>query len=215
MCFPSDQKVGPGDKYLVKELAGLRKKPVLAVATKTDLVSPDRLAQHLMAIQAAGEEVGLRWQDIVPVSAKDGSQVELLRDLLVATLPEGSPLYPDGQLTDEPAETLVAEIVREAALEGVRDELPHSLAVVVDEIVPREDRPEGKPLTDVRVNVYVERDSQKGIIIGKQGARLKEIGATSRRQIEKIIGTPVYLDLHVKIAKDWQRDPKQLRKLGF
>ena len=215
MCLPADQKVGPGDRYLIKELAGLRRKPILAVATKTDLVSPGRLAEHLLAIQAAGDEAGITWQDVVPVSAVDGSQVELLRDLLIATLPEGPALYPDGQLTDEPAETLVAEVIREAALEGVRDELPHSLAVVIDEIVPREDRSPGKPLTDVRVHVFVERDSQKGIIIGKRGARLKEIGATSRRQIEKILGTPVYLDLHVKVAKDWQRDPKQLRKLGF
>ncbi|MFT4299079.1 MAG: GTPase Era [Aeromicrobium sp.] len=215
MCFPSDQRVGPGDKYLVKELAGLRRKPVLAVATKTDLVSPARLAEHLLAIQAAGEEAGIRWREIVPVSAAQGAQVGLLRDLLIDTLPEGAPLYPDGQLTDEPAETLVAEVVREAALEGVRDELPHSLAVVVDEIVPREDRSAHKPLTDVRVHVFVERDSQKGIIIGHKGARLREIGAASRRQIEKILGTPVYLDLHVKVAKDWQRDPKQLRRLGF
>jgi GTP-binding protein Era len=216
MCFPSDQRVGPGDKYLVKELAALgRTKPVLAVATKTDLVSPNRLAEHLQAIQRAGEEAGLRWHEIVPVSATAGDQVGLLTDLIVATLPEGPALYPEGQLTDEPEETLVAEIVRESALEGVRDELPHSLAVVVNEMVPREDRPADKPLVDVRVDVYVERDSQKGIIIGHKGARLREIGAASRRQIEKLLGTPVYLDLHVKVAKDWQRDPKQLRKLGF
>ncbi len=215
MCFPADQKVGPGDKYLVQELAALRRAPVLAVATKTDLVSPQRLAQHLMAIQRAGEAAGLRFREIVPVSAKSGDQVDLLTDLLVATLPEGPPLYPDGQLTDEPAETLVAEVVREAALEGVRDELPHSLAVVVEEIVPREGRKPDSPLVDVRVNVYVERDSQKGIIIGHKGARLREIGATSRKQVETILGSPVFLDLHVKVAKDWQRDPKQLRKLGF
>ncbi|WP_019146139.1 GTPase Era [Aeromicrobium massiliense] len=216
MCFPSDQRVGPGDKYLVKELAALgRKKPVLAVATKTDLVSPNRLAEHLQAIQRAGEEAGLRWHEIVPVSAVAGEQVQLLTDLIVATLPEGPALYPEGQLTDEPEETLVAEIIREAALEGVRDELPHSLAVVVNEMVPREDRPADKPLVDVRVDVYVERDSQKGIIIGHKGTRLREIGASCRGQIEKLLGTPVFLDLHVKVAKEWQRDPKQLRKLGF
>ncbi|RYJ01641.1 MAG: GTPase Era, partial [Actinomycetales bacterium] len=147
--------------------------------------------------------------------AVKNQQVDLLADLLVATLPEGPTMYPEGHLTDEPEEILVAEIIREAALEGVRDELPHSLAVVVDEMVPREDRPADRPLIDVRVNVFVERDSQKGIIIGKKGSRLKEIGQSSRVQIEKILGTPVYLDLHVKVAKDWQRDPKQLRKLGF
>ena len=215
MCLPADQKVGPGDKFLIKELAALRSKPVLAVVTKTDLVGPEQLGEHLMSVQVAGEQAGLDWREIVPVSAVKHDQVDLLSDLLVATLPEGPALYPEGHLTDEPEEILVAEIVREAALEGVRDELPHSLAVVVDEIVPREDRPADRPLIDVRVNVFVERDSQKGIIIGKKGARLKEIGQTSRSQIEKILGTPVYLDLHVKVAKDWQRDPKQLRKLGF
>ena len=215
MCFPSDQRIGPGDRYLVGELASLRSKSMFAIATKTDLVSPERLAQHLQAISTAGQEAGVEWAEIVPVSATSGDQVGLLADLLVAALPEGPAFYPEGQLTDEPEETLVAEIIREAALEGVHDELPHSLAVVVEEMVPREDRPANKPLLDVRVNVYVERDSQKGIIIGKKGARLREIGATSRGQIERLLGTPIYLDLHVKVAKDWQRDPKQLRKLGF
>ncbi|MET1132586.1 MAG: KH domain-containing protein, partial [Aeromicrobium sp.] len=144
-----------------------------------------------------------------------GDQVDLLASLLIDTLPPGPPLYPEGQLTDEPEETLIAEIIREAALEGVHDELPHSLAVVVEEVVPREDRPAEKPLLDVRASVYVERDSQKGIIIGKKGSRLKQIGIDSRGQIERLLGTPVHLDLHVKVAKDWQRDPRQLRKLGF
>jgi GTP-binding protein Era len=215
MCFPADQKIGPGDRFLIKEVAALRRKPVIAVATKTDLVQSDRIAQHLMSIEAAGREAGLQWREIVPVSATAGDQVGLLTDLLVATLPEGPPMYPEGHLTDEPTETLVAEVIREAALEGVHDELPHSLAVVVEEVVAREGRSEDRPLLDVRVNVYVERDSQKGIIIGRKGARLKDIGTTSRTQIEKILGTPVHLDLHVKVAKDWQRDPKQLRKLGF
>lgn len=215
ICLPADEKIGPGDRFLIAELARLRRAPVLAVATKTDLVEPDRLMEHLSQIQAAGQDAGLEFREIVPVSAVAGDQVQLLADLLVATLPEGPPLYPDGQLTDEPEETLVAEVIREAALEGVHDELPHSLAVVIEEMVPREDRPEDRPLMDVRANVYVERDSQKGIIIGRKGARLKQIGIDSRSQIEKILGTPVHLDLHVKVAKDWQRDPKQLRKLGF
>ncbi|ALX05290.1 MULTISPECIES: GTPase Era [Aeromicrobium] len=215
MCFPADQKVGPGDRFLVEELAKIRRTPVLAVVTKTDLVAPERVGEQLLAVQSAGEAAGLVWRDIVPVSAVAGDQVDLLADLLVATLPEGPPMYPEGQLTDEPEETIVAEIVREAALEGVHDELPHSIAVVVEEMVPREDRPADRPLLDVRVNVYVERDSQKGIVIGRKGARLKEIGTVSRTQVERLLGTPVHLDLHVKVAKDWQRDPKQLRKLGF
>ncbi|WP_293785084.1 GTPase Era [uncultured Aeromicrobium sp.] len=215
MCFPADQRIGPGDRFLVRELSSLRRKPMFAIATKTDLVSPERLAQHLQAIQKTGQDEGVEWAEIVPVSAVAGDQVDLLATLLLQVLPEGPAFYPEGQLSDEPEETLVAEIVREAALEGIHDELPHSLAVTVEEMVPREDRPADKPLLDVRVNVYVERDSQKGIIIGKKGTRLREIGASSRQQIERLLGTPVYLDLHVKVAKDWQRDPKQLRKLGF
>lgn len=215
LCVPADEKIGPGDRYLIKELAALKRSSVLAVVTKTDLVAPDRIGAQLLAVQAAGEQAGITWRDIVPVSAVSRDQVDLLSDLLVETLPEGPAMYPEGQLTDEPEETLVAEIVREASLEGVHDELPHSIAVVVEEMVPREDRPADRPLLDVRVNVYVERDSQKGIVIGRKGARLKEIGTQSRGQIERLLGTPVHLDLHVKVAKDWQRDPRQLRKLGF
>jgi GTP-binding protein Era len=135
----------------------------------------------------------------------------LLADLLVARLPEGPPLYPEGELTDEPEQVMVAELVREAALEGVRDELPHSLAVVVEEMIPRE----GRDLMDVHAVVYVERPSQKAIVIGRGGERLKAVGTQARSAIEKLLGTPVYLDLHVKVAKDWQRNPKQLRRLGF
>jgi GTP-binding protein Era len=144
-----------------------------------------------------------------------GDQIELLADLLTAQLPPGPALYPDGELTDAPEERMVAEFIREAALEGVRDELPHSLAVLVEEMVPRADRDPDHPLLDVRADIYVERDSQKGIVIGKGGARLREVGSTARRQIEALLGTPVFLDLHVRVAKDWQRDPKQLRRLGF
>jgi GTP-binding protein Era len=155
------------------------------------------------------------WAEIVPVSAADGYQVDLLADLLVARLPEGSPLYPDNELTDEPEQTLVAELIREAALEGVRDELPHSIAVTIEEMNPRADRPEDRPLLDIYATLYVERDSQKAIVLGTKGSRLKGVGTTARRQIEVLLGTPVYLDLRVAVAKDWQRDPKQLRKLGF
>jgi GTP-binding protein Era len=215
VCLPCDQRVGPGDRYLVGEIARLRRRPVVAVATKSDTVRPERMVEHLTAIARLGETAGVDWAEVVPVSATTGDRVDLLTDLLVAQLPPGPALYPDGELTDEPEETLVAELIREAALEGVRDELPHSIAVVVEEMVPREDRPPERPLLDVRARVYVERDSQKGIVIGHKGERLKQIGSQSRGQIERILGTPVYLDLHVKVAKDWQRDPRQLRKLGF
>jgi len=215
VCFPADEKVGPGDRFLVNELAKVRRTTKIAVATKTDLVTPARLAEHLVSIAALGEETGTTWAEVVPVSAVSGDQVALLADLLVAQLPEGPPLYLDGELTDSPEEVIVAELIREAALEGVRDELPHSIAVVVEEMGLRADRPDDKPLLDVHANVYVERSSQKGIVIGHRGSRLREVGTAARKQIEAMLGTPVYLDLHVKIAKDWQRDPKQLRRLGF
>jgi GTP-binding protein Era len=214
-CLPADQKIGPGDKYIAKELAEVRRTPKVAIVTKSDLVDSKRLAGQLIAIDALGKELGIEWAEIVPVSAVGDEQVELLADLLVPLLPEGPALYPEGDLTDEPEQVMVAELIREAALEGVRDELPHSIAVVVEEMVPREGRPENKPLLDVHANIYIERPSQKGIVIGPKGARLKDVGTKSRRHIEALLGTPVFLDLHVKVAKDWQRDPKQLRRLGF
>jgi GTP-binding protein Era len=215
VCFPSDEKIGPGDRFIVNELTKVRRTTKIAVATKTDLASPQRIGEHLLDIQRLGEETRTEWAEIVPVSAVADDQVSLLADLLVGLLPEGPPLYPDGELTDAPEELLVADLIREAALDGVRDELPHSIAVVVEEMGLRPDRPEDKPLLDVHANLYVERDSQKGIVIGRKGARLKEVGTRARRSIEAMLGTPVFLDLRVKIAKDWQRDPRQLRKLGF
>ena len=207
-CVPADQPVGRGDEFIASELKSVAgRTPVLGVVTKTDLARPKQVAERLTQLTAL-----LEFADVVPCSAVDGFQVGLLADLLVGRLPEGPPLYPDGELTDEPEETLVAELVREAALEGVRDELPHSIAVVVQEMIPRENRDD---LLDVHATVYVERSSQKGIVIGKGGERLRAVGTAARRQIEALLGTKVYLDLHVTVAKDWQRDPRQLRKLGF
>lgn len=214
-CLPANEKLGPGDRFIAKELAGIRKTPKVAIVTKTDLVDSKTLAEQLIAVDQLGKELGMEWAEIVPVSAVAGKQVELVADLLIPLLPESPPLYPEGDLTDEPEQVMVAELIREAALEGVRDELPHSIAVVVEEMLPREDRPADKPLLDIHANLYIERPSQKGIIIGPKGKRLKEVGMKSRKHIEALLGTPVFLDLHVKVAKDWQRDPKQLRKLGF
>ncbi len=214
-CFPCDERIGPGDRFLVGELAKVRRTTKIAVATKTDLAPRERIAEHLADIATLGEQTGTTWAEVVPVSAVSGDQVELLADLLVGLLPPGPQLYPDGDLTDAPEEVLAAELIREAALDGVRDELPHSIAVVVEEMGLRADRPEDKPLLEIHANLYVERSSQKGIVIGHRGARLREVGTRARQQIEALLGTPVYLDLHVKVAKDWQRDPKQLRKLGF
>jgi GTPase len=215
VCFPADQRVGPGDRFLVTELAKVRRTPRIALATKSDFAAPERMVQHLASIAELGAETGVEWDEIVPVSATQGHQVDLLADLLVDRLPEGPPLYPEGDVSDEPEEQLVAELVREAALDGVRQELPHSIAVVVEEMSLRAGRAPDRPLLDVYANLFVERESQKSIVIGTRGARLKEVGSRARRQIEALLGTPVYLDLRVKLAKDWQRDPKQLRRLGF
>ena len=215
VCFPANEKVGPGDRFIVREMAKVKRTIKVAIATKTDLATGEQIGQHLLDIQALAGEAGIEWAEIVPVSAKSGDQVKLLEDLLVGLLPEGPQLYPDGELSDAPEEAIVAELIREAALEGVRDELPHSIAVVVQEMGLREDRDADRPLLDIYANLYLERDSQKGIMIGHKGVRLREVGTAARKQIEALLGTPVYLDLQVKIAKDWQRDPRQLRKLGF
>ncbi|RJT81866.1 GTPase Era [Arthrobacter cheniae] len=216
-CLPANEKIGPGDRYIAEQLARLKRKPLIAVVTKTDLVDRQALTEQLLAVSKLGVEVAGPdgWADIVPVSAADGFQVGTVAEVFSGHMPESPVLYPDGELTDEPEAVMVAELVREAALEGVRDEMPHSIAVVVEEMIPREGRSEDNPMLDVHVNVYVERSSQKAIIIGKGGARLREIGTTARRGIEALLGTRIYLDLHVKVAKDWQRDPKQLVKLGF
>jgi GTP-binding protein Era len=206
LCIPATEPIGPGDKYLANEVAGT-KTPVLAVITKTDLAAREQLTAQLAAVAGLGE-----WAEIVPVSAVTGFQLGLLADLLVQRLPPGRPLYPDGDLTDEPDQRLAAELIREAILEQVRDELPHSIAVVVEEMGPRPGRDD---LTDVHAIMYVERPSQKAIVIGPRGARLKDVGTRARQQIEALLGTRVYLDLRIKVAKDWQRDPRQLRRLGF
>ena len=209
LCIPADEAIGPGDRWIHQQIRTIAPKTTLvAIVTKIDKVPRDRVAAQLVAVsELVGPDT-----EIVPVSATTGEQVDVLIDVLAAQLPEGPAFYPDGELTDEPEEMLMAELIREAALEGVRDELPHSLAVVIEEVSPRDGRDD---LIDVHANLYVERPSQKGIVIGKGGARLREVGTAARTQIEKLLGTKVYLDLHVKIAKNWQRDPKQLGRLGF
>ena len=209
LCSPADEKIGPGDRWIYEQIRTIAPNTTLVVVvTKIDKVSKDRVAAQLLAVsELAGPDA-----EIVPVSATTGENLDVLTDVLAAQLPPGPAFYPDGELTDEPEEVLMAELIREAALEGVRDELPHSLAVVIEDISPREGR---EDLIDVHANLYVERDSQKGIVIGKGGARLREVGTAARTQIEKLLGTKVYLDLRVKIAKNWQRDPKQLGRLGF
>ncbi|MBW6436587.1 GTPase Era [Actinoplanes hulinensis] len=203
VCFPADEPIGRGDRFISSEISELKAK-VIAVVTKVDLVDPATLAQRLLAVSELYD-----FAEIVPVSAVSGHQVETLTDVLVKHLPESPQLYPDDVLTDEPEQVLIAELIRESALEGVRDELPHSIAVMVEEMLV-----EGK-LTRIYADLYVERDSQKSIVIGTRGARLKEVGSRARTEIENLLGRRIYLDLHVRVAKEWQRDPKQLRKLGF
>ena len=209
LCIPADEAIGPGDRWIVDQVRATAPKTTLVViVTKIDTVPKDRVAAQLVA----ASELAGNSAEIVPVSAVTGEQVDVLIDVLAAALPAGPAYYPDGELTDEPEEILMAELIREAALEGVRDELPHSLAVVIDEVKRRDGR---EDLIDVYAVLYVERDSQKGIVIGKGGARLREVGTAARGQIEKLLGTKIYLDLRVKVAKNWQSDPKQLGRLGF
>jgi len=210
LCIPVDEPIGTGDRWIVQQIGAVAPRTALVVVvTKIDKVPKAKVVEQLAAI---GELVGDAAADIVPVSAVTGDQIDVLIEVLAGKLPPGPAFYPEGELTDEPEEVLMAELIREAALEGVRDELPHSLAVVIDEVSPRPDRDD---LIDVHAILYVERDSQKGIVIGKGGARLRDVGTAARTQIEKLLGTKIYLDLRVKIAKNWQRDPKQLGRLGF
>ena len=214
LCIPADETIGPGDRWIYEQIRAVAPRTTLVVVvTKIDKVAKDRVAAQLMAVS---DLVGDNAAAIVPVSAATGEQVELLIEVLTDQLEAGPAFYPDGDLTDEPEEVLMAELIREAALEGVREELPHSLAVVIDEVAPREGRSDEQgALIDVHAILYVERDSQKGIVIGKGGARLKKVGTTARRQIETLLGTKVFLDLRVKVAKNWQQDPKLLGRLGF
>lgn len=202
-CVPADQQIGPGDRRIVeKQLRGTRIDAV-AVVTKTDAAKPEQVAAQLLALNDLYD-----FREIVPVSAVSGQQVDLLVELLGGLMPLSPPLYPKGQDTDEDDEIMIAELIREAALEGLDHELPHSLAVQVEEIM------KGKTWK-ILVNIFVERDSQKAIIIGRKGARLKEIGMRARPQIEALLTKHVFLDLHVRTAKDWQKDPKMLNRLGL
>jgi GTPase len=205
LCIPADEPVGRGDSFIASEIASL-KASVMAVVTKIDLVGRQQLAEQLLAVSRLGE-----FADVVPVSAVSGEQLDVLVDLMAGHLPPSPRLYPDDMITDEPEQVMVAELIRESALEGVRDELPHSIAVLVEEMIPDEDR----PLTRIYADIYVERPSQKAIVIGAGGTRLRDVGIRARSEIEALLGTKVYLDLHVRVAKEWQRDPKQLRRLGF
>ena len=202
-CSPVTDAIGPGDRRIVEEIQKFPKAKKIAIATKIDAAGRDQTARHLIELAELAD-----WEEIVPVSALTGKQVDLLVGLLIGLLPEGPMLYPEDQSTEEENEDIICELVREAALERLEEELPHSLAVTLDEIV-QEDKKK------IFLSVWVERDSQKGIIIGKGGMNLKEIGSNARRAIEQYLGEPVHLAIQVKVASNWQQDPKQLGKLGF
>ena len=181
VCLPANERIGPGDTYVVGEIAALRKRPTLvAVATKSDLVATQRMAEHLLAIAGARGDPRHQLGAHRAGLGHDERPGDVARRHAGWAAARGPPLYPAGEVTDEPEETLVAELIREAALEGVRDELPHSITVTIEEMGLRADRPAGKPLLDIFASMIVERDSQKGIIIGHRGTRLKEIGASAR-----------------------------------
>ncbi|PJJ72021.1 GTP-binding protein Era [Diaminobutyricimonas aerilata] len=205
-CVPATEKIGPGDRFIAEQLDQYPRAKKIAIVTKIDAAGKTQVAEQLLAVSKLRD-----WESIIPVSAVDRIQLDTLVSELIALMPESPNLYPDDAVTDETLEQRISELVREAALEGVSDELPHSLAVTIDDIVRREDR----DLVEVYANLFVERDSQKGIIIGRGGSRLQDVGARARAAIEPLVGAQVYLSLRVKVAKEWQRDPKQLGRLGF
>lgn len=205
-CVPANEPIGPGDRHINAWLEEHPAAAKVAIVTKADAARSSQLAAQLLAVS------GLRdWAAIIPVSATGSRQLDVLATELLRLLPVSSPLYPQTAVTDETLEARIAELIREAALEGVRDELPHSLAVTIDDLVERDDR----NLVEIYANLFVERDSQKGIVLGGSGARLGDVGSRARQAIEALVGKQVFLSLRVKVAKEWQRDPKQLGRLGF
>ena len=206
-CVPANEKVGPGDRRIAESLDGYGRAKKVAIVTTTDTSSRDQITERLMEVDALRED----WAAVIPLSALTREQLDVLTDELLSLMPVGPALYDLGVVTDESIEDRVAEIIREAALEGVRDELPHSIAVTIEQMAPREN----SDLTDIFANIVVERDSQKAIIIGHKGSRLADVGKRARAGIEPLVGTRVFLSLHVRVAKEWQRDPKQLGRLGF
>ncbi|SOE02094.1 GTPase Era [Blastococcus haudaquaticus] len=209
-CIPADQPVGTGDQFIARQLREV-KAPIVVVVTKTDVASKKQVAEQLVAASQLVEAA-----EVVPLSAVSGDQVGLLENLLIGLLPEGPPLYPEEQTTDEDVERQIAELVREAALEKVRQEVPHSLAVTVEEIVRRPDpKKAGSELVEVHALLHVERNSQKPMLLGKGGQIIKAIGSEARAGMETLLGARVHLELHVTVLGEWQDDPKKLNRLGY
>ncbi len=209
LCLPANEDIGAGDEYIAKQIKG--RQPVFLVVTKVDTVSKSELAAKLVSVTEFANRVNLQAAEIVPISAKNLEQTDLLLDLLSKKLPDSPALYPDDITTDQAQELIFADLIREAAIEELYEELPHSVMVTIEEMGERE----GGKLFDVSATLHVERDSQKGIIIGPQGSKLKSIGSIARKSIENLVGMQVFLQIHVKVSKEWQKDPKLLARLGF
>jgi len=205
-CMPANEKVGPGDKFINEQLDAFPRAKKVAIVTKIDTTSRPAVAEQLQAISELRN-----WDTVIPISAVGKIQLDILTTELIKLMPLSEPLYPPEARTDEGLEARISELIREAVLEGVQDELPHSIAITIDDMVEREDG----GLLSIYANLFVERDSQKGIIIGHQGSRLQDVGARARAEIEKLVGHQVFLSLRVKVAKEWQRDAKLLGRLGF
>jgi len=203
-CVPANEKIGPGDRYISEQLDAFSAKKV-AIVTKTDLVKPNDVLEQLLRLNELRE-----WDLVIPVSSFTGEQLSILTKELLKLMPASPALYPAEALTDEGRNDRIAELIREAALDGVRDELPHSIATTVDDEVIRD-----SGLLEIFASIYVERDSQKGIIIGRGGSRLRDVGERARKEIEALLGQRIFLSLRVKVAKDWQRNPKLLGRFGF
>ena len=212
MCIPADETSGAGDLFIASEIAKHPKAKKFAVITKTDLISKEKLALRLAGIMDLAH--GFVWNEIIPVSAGIHDQIDLLNELIGKNLPIGPPYYPVGTTSDQGIEQLIAEFIREAALQDVREELPHSIMVTIDEFAERDEKG-SRPFFDVHATIHVERDSQRAILLGHQGSRLKEIGIRARADIERALAAKIFLGLHIKVSKEWQRDPKLLERLGF
>ena len=212
MCLPADETSGAGDIFVAQEIAKHPRAKKFALVTKTDLVSKQNLAARLLGINELA--VGFTWDEIVPISAAIHDQIELLASLISKKLPEGPAFYPTDMKSDQGIEQLICELIREAALRDAREELPHSIMVTIDEMSEREEKG-SRPFFDIHASIHVERDSQTGILLGHKGERLKDIGMRARADIERELGARIFLGLHVKVSKEWQRDPKLLERLGF
>ena len=212
LCIPADETSGAGDIYIAQEIAKHPRAKKFAVITKTDLLSKEKLALRLSGIMELAQ--GFTWDEIIPVSAAIHDQIDLLNTLIGAALPVGPAYYPEGTTSDQAIEQLICEFIREAALQDVREELPHSIVVTIDEFGEREEKG-SRPFYDVHATIHVERDTQRAILLGHQGVRLKEIGIRARADIERALVAKIFLGLHIKVSKEWQRDARMLDKLGF